>query len=238
MTIESQQEAVGTTRYRLISYSLCPYVQRAVIALEEKGADYEIEYIDLAHKPAWFLELSPLGKVPILQVGGEVIFESAVISEFIDETAGGPRLHPADPLQRAKHRAWVEFTSATLVDAYRLQMAADEGRAREHAATVRERLHRYEEQLGDGPYFSGPVFSLVDAAAAPLLQRLGYCDELGAGLGLFSGRPRVGRWRDALLARPSVQRSSIAELRQLFFDYLRSGGAQRTGPSWLGKLVS
>ncbi len=96
---------------KLISHKLCPYVQRAVIALNEKGVAFERVDIDLASKPDWFLKLSPLGKVPVLTVGsadGEVaLFESNVICEYIEETQGGARLHPQDPLQRAQHRAWM-----------------------------------------------------------------------------------------------------------------------------------
>src|SRR5215468_1925695 len=92
----------------LISHKLCPYVQRAVIALTEKGVPFERIDIDLAKKPEWFLKISPLGKVPVLVVAtesGEVaLFESNVICEYIEETQAGPSLHPAVPLVRAEHR--------------------------------------------------------------------------------------------------------------------------------------
>ena len=54
---------------KLISHKLCPYVQRAVIALTEKGIPFERVDIDLADKPDWFLKISPLGKMPVLLVG-------------------------------------------------------------------------------------------------------------------------------------------------------------------------
>src|SRR6201991_5093248 len=98
-----------------ISHKLCPYVQRAVIALTEKGVPFDRIDIDLANKPDWFLAISPLGKTPVLQVGDKAIFESAVILEYLEETQPNP-LHPADPLTRAEHRAWIEFGSAVLND--------------------------------------------------------------------------------------------------------------------------
>jgi glutathione S-transferase len=86
----------------LISHKLCPYVQRAVIALTEKGVPFERIDIDLANKPDWFLKISPLGKVPVLLVetaGGEVaLFESNVICEYIEDTQAGAKLHPRDAL--------------------------------------------------------------------------------------------------------------------------------------------
>ncbi len=60
---------------KLISHKLCPYVQRAVISLTEKGTAFERIDVDLANKPDWFLAISPLGRTPVLQVGDTAIFE-------------------------------------------------------------------------------------------------------------------------------------------------------------------
>ncbi len=84
--------------YKLVSFDVCPYVQRSVITLQEKGVPYEIEYIDLNNKPEWFMQLSPLGKVPILIVEDTVIFESSTINEYLDEIAPGRKLQPSEPL--------------------------------------------------------------------------------------------------------------------------------------------
>src|SRR6266576_319478 len=102
------REIAMAERLRLISHKLCPYVQRAVIALTEKSVAFERIDIDLANKPDWFVAISPLGKTPVLQVGNTAIFESAVILEYLEETQSKP-LHPADALVRAEHRAWIEF---------------------------------------------------------------------------------------------------------------------------------
>src|SRR6195952_1065845 len=110
---------------KLISHKLCPYVQRAVIALTEKGVAFERVDIDLANKPDWFLKISPLGKVPVLLVGDVPIFESAVILEYLEETQAPP-LHPADALGRAEHRGWIEFGSAVLNDIAGFYAARDE----------------------------------------------------------------------------------------------------------------
>jgi len=73
--------------------------------------DREAARRDLSDKPQWFVELSPLGKVPLLRVKRDVIFESAVILEYLEDTHA-PALHPADPMVRAQHRAWIEFGSS------------------------------------------------------------------------------------------------------------------------------
>ena len=114
---------------KLISHKLCPYVQRAVIALTEKGVPFERIDIDLANKPDWFLKISPLGKVPVLLVetedGEAALFESNVICEYIEDTQGGAKLHPQDPLERAQHRAWMEFGSTILSELWGLETTGD-----------------------------------------------------------------------------------------------------------------
>ena len=104
-----------TSRPTLVSHDLCPYVQRSVILLTEKAIPHERVTVDLSAKPDWFRTISPLGKVPLLLVGEAVLFESAVICEYLDETTPGS-LHPTDPLDKAQHRAWIEFGSSTLGD--------------------------------------------------------------------------------------------------------------------------
>ncbi len=101
------------TALTLASHKLCPYVQRVAIVLHEKNVAFERRWIDLAAKPEWFRAISPLGKTPVLVADGTPIFESAVICEYLDDTIA-PKLHPDDALERARHRAWVEFGSTVL----------------------------------------------------------------------------------------------------------------------------
>ena len=79
-----------------------------MILLRAKDVEFDVTYINLREKPDWFLEISPHGKVPVLKVGDEVLFESNAIAEYLDEVFE-PRLHPADPVKRAKNRAWTDF---------------------------------------------------------------------------------------------------------------------------------
>src|SRR3954468_19797122 len=143
-----------SVRPKLISHKLCPYVQRAVIALNEKGVAFERIDIDLADKPDWFLKISPLGKVPVLLVetaDGEVaLFESNVICEYIEDTQGGGFLHPQDPLQRAQHRAWMEFGSTILGELWGLETTGDPAIFETKRAAIAVKFARVEEALVSG----------------------------------------------------------------------------------------
>lgn len=205
----------------LVSHALCPYVQRAAIVLAEKGLPFERIDVDLAAKPGWFLQMSPLGRTPVLSVGGEVVFESAVICEYLDEVHP-PRLHPADPLQRARERAWMEFGSAVLGSIAALYNAKDEPALERARGVLRDRFEQIEVALADGPWFAGERFGLVDAAFGPVFR---YFEVIPPGA-LFDGLPRVQAWRTALALRPSVRDAVGADYGERLGSFLRQRGGR------------
>lgn len=210
-------------RFTLVSHALCPYVQRAVIVLMEKGVAFERVDVDLANKPAWFLACSPLGKTPVLLVDGEPVFESAVICEYLDETLA-PRLHPEAPLERARQRAWIEFGSALLNAIGGFYNASDEATLASQAALIRSRLEQVEAQLRDGPFFAGARFGLVDAVFGPVFRYFDVFDEL-EGFGFFDGLPKTLAWRKALASRPSVRDAVQPHYRSLLLGFLCQRGS-------------
>jgi glutathione S-transferase len=203
---------------KLISHKLCPYVQRAVIALTEKGVPFERIDIDLANKPDWFLKISPLGKTPVLVVGDHAIFESAVILEYLEETQSG-RLHPVDALARAEHRSWIEFGSAVLNDIAGLYSAPDEAAFNAKAVPLEARFARLEARTMAAPWFDGEDFSLVDAVFGPVFRYFDVFDTIG-DFGILAGKPKLARWRAALAARPSVKGAVSADYPARLHDFL------------------
>ena len=213
---------------RLISHKLCPYVQRAVIALTEKGVVFERVDVDLANKPDWFLKVSPLGRTPVLQIGDAAIFESAVILEYLEETEPKP-LHPADPLRRAEHRGWIEFGSAVLNDIAGLYSAPDETAFKAKAAQLEARFVRLEARIAASPWFDGEAFSLVDAVFGPVFRYFDVFDEIGE-FSILAGKPKLAHWRASLAVRPSVKSAVSTEYPALLRDFLRRRN------SWISQL--
>lgn len=190
-----------------------------MIALRAKSVDFETTYINLRDKPDWFLEISPHGKVPVLLVDDQPLFESNAIAEYLDETVE-PKLHPSDPLTRARHRAWTDFTpdfSSGLSGVYYAKTKAESDAAHDMA---RKRLDRIEHALdadaAEGPYFGGEQLCLVDAAYAPFFQRFMMADRL-LETGLLDDYPKAKAWAEALLASDVVD-GSVADVFPAEFE--------------------
>jgi len=208
----------------LISTKRCPFVQRSVITLKRKGIEHRMTFVDSDNPPQWFKDISPLGKVPVLRVdNATVIFESAVINEYIDDITPG-QLHPTDPLQRAINKSWIEFGGECCSLTFQVMVAPDEQSYTDVVAELSAKLARVEQVLGDGPYFNGADFALIDAAYAPIFIRLDVFREL-FGLEISADLPRIQAWQATLLAMPEVQQARVPELPQLFRQLISSRDA-------------
>ncbi|VAW71634.1 Glutathione S-transferase [hydrothermal vent metagenome] len=202
----------------LVSFKICPFVQRSAIALNEKGVDYTTRFIDLEQPAAWFTEISPLGKVPVLKTDSGAIFESMVIAEYLDEVYE-PRLHPEDPMEKARHRSWIEYASEVTMKQFSMFMAPGEKLFTTRKDELSELLNALNGQLSEvGPMFSGERFRLVDAAFAPVFMRL---ELLGKFFdhGLYDTDSRLGQWSQAMMEKDSVKNSVSKDFERAFLDY-------------------
>lgn len=207
----------------LISFKTCPFVQRTAITLGYKNVEHKITFIDLADPPEWFLELSPLGKVPVLKVDGDVLFESAVINEYVDEITGG-ELQPKEPLMRAKNRAWIEYASNMLGTGYMMKMAKDKEGYEKYRSRLRSQMQRIENQLGDGPWFNGDKFSLADTAFAPIFMHDAVADYRFSVID-FESLPKISAWSKRLLAMPAVKQSVVDDFEVHYLKAIETAGS-------------
>lgn len=214
---------MSTPKLELVSHLLCPYVQRAVITLLEKDIPHERTYIDLSNKPDWFRQISPLGKVPLLKADEEILFESAVICEYLNEITPGS-LHPADPLQKAKHRSWIEFGSSILNNIAGFYNAPDQESFEQKRNELASKFLWIELSLSDRGYFAGETFSLVDGVYGTIFRYFDVFDTI-KDFGVFDNTPKVREWRQLLQIRPSIQRAvteDYAEHLRIFLQQRNS----------------
>lgn len=213
----------SASQLELISFKTCPFVQRSIIALKEKGVDFTLTHINPAELPDWFKAISPLGKVPVLVVDGQPVFESAVILEYLDEVYL-PGLHPAHSLVKAQHRAWMEFASDLKVRFFQMTMAKDEAGFQESFNALQAGIKRLESVVAeDKPFFAGSQFALVDCVYAPLFMRLNLVKKR-CGVNIEMNK-RLQSWSKTLLERSSVKHSVVHDFEDLFLERLKQQGA-------------
>jgi glutathione S-transferase len=166
-----------------------------------------------------------MGKVPVLTVGEKgqetTLFESHVILEFLNETST-TNLHPADPVQKARHRAVMEFGSGMIGNSWMLMIAKDQDSFITHKGALLQNLNQLEtmhKAAGAGPYFAGEALHLLDISFAPLLQRLHILQNHFVP-DLWQHAPTVKAWWDALNALPAMARSAIPDLETQILDRL------------------
>ena len=220
-------------KYQLVSFKACPWVQRVAIVLREKKIDFEFLHILPDNRPEWFRTISPHNKVPVLRVNDQVsLFESSAINEYLDETHP-PRLHPADPVQRAINRAWIEYVP-TFADLNSAHAYADSEAEYDKAAALVpgpfEKLEKALESQGGGPFFNGTRYSLVDAAYAPFLQRHLFLERIRK-IGQIDKFPRVKAWAEAVVDRPSTHSFPPAEYEGMYRDMVKRRGR------WMSQFV-
>ena len=205
---------------KLTSFNVCPFVQRSVILLKEKGVDYDIDFIDVYDPPAWFLEISPTGKVPVLQVDGEVLFESNVIGEYLEEVYD-PKYHPTDPLTKAKNRAWMEYTSPLYGGTFNLLMATTKADADMHIEDMRNTQESLDEVMQNKPWFNGEDFSMIDIFAAPYFVRAQFFKK-HFKVDILEGFENLQGWSERVLSRKSVQDSIVDGFDEIMLKRMNS----------------
>ncbi len=197
----------------IVVYGFAPstYVRTARLALEEKGVDYELETVEFGS--AALLELHPFGKIPAFAHGDVRLYETSAIVRYVDETFDGPALQPSDAGARARMNQWIsafnDYYDPLLVRVLILErlvapirgQETDQARIDEALPEIEKRLGVLERELDDGrAYIVGEELTLADLFFAP---PIGYLRMTPESERLLANRPAIGRWFNAVSARPS-----------------------------------
>jgi glutathione S-transferase len=204
---------------KIISFKICPFVQRVTAALEAKQIPYEVEYINLNDKPQWFLEISPNGQVPILLTdSGTTIFESDAIIEYIDD-----EFCPLDPNlsneDKALERAWSYLGAKHYLTQCGTMSSKNKVTFEERTTNFIKAFEKVESKLTDETaLFKSDNISKVDIAWLPLLHRAAIIEE-HSGFDFLCGMPRVKAWQKALLATGIAEKSVASDFVERFSDF-------------------
>ena len=206
---------------KVISFKICPFVQRVTALLEAKKIPYEIEFIELSNMPQWFLDISPNAQVPLLVTKSRIaLFESDAIAEYLDEVQS-PIEHGVTAEQRAIDRAWSYQASKHYLVQCGAMSSADESTLAERAEKMSKAFAKVEKQLGDGPYFKGSAFSNVDVAWLPLLHRAAIIKQL-TGYDFVADYPKVKGWQSSVMKTGLAERSVSDDFEDVFARFYLS----------------
>jgi glutathione S-transferase len=177
------------------------------MVLHEKRVDFEVREVDLSNKSEEFLAASPTGKVPVVVVDDDSIYESNVVNQYLDEITGEPKLMPEGPKQRAYARIWMAFADtdffpAVFVASVGRERGFSEERISEAFEKLKTALGKLEERLKDRDYLADE-FSLADIAHAGNFVRLRELEERGEIE--LSRYPNVTAWIQRIESRESYK---------------------------------
>lgn len=214
---------------KMVSFKICPFVQRVTAALEAKQIPYEIEYISLKDKPQWFLDISPNGQVPVMITeSGTALFESDAIIEYIEDEYG-PIEQGVSNEQRALDRAWSYLGSKHYLAQCGTMSSKDKATFDERAEKLIKAFQKAENQLsGNSKFFKSDTFSNVDMAWLPLLHRAAIV-KAHSGYDFFCGLPKMQAWQRNIMASGLVEKTVSSDFETRFADFYLTNTYLATG---------
>lgn len=207
-------------KLELISFKLCPFAQRAIISLNQQNIDFEMTYINPMDPPDWFKEISPTGQVPLLKVDDTPIFESLVITEFINEIST-KSFHPADVVKAANNRSWIVYSSDMLGNMFNI-ITGDEEKFNSAKTELMEKFAKINTAKAQGKFFNGNEFNMIDAAFAPIFMRLAWINEFTNNTISLENLPEISAWSDAVLALDVVKNSVVKGLDDVYLSNIEN----------------
>ncbi|XP_019871900.1 pyrimidodiazepine synthase isoform X2 [Aethina tumida] len=214
-------------KLRLYSNRFCPYSQRVHLVLDAKKIPYDVVNINLSSKPDWYYDKSPYGKVPALELDtGDVLYESLIISDYLDERYHQHQLHSNDPLQKAKDRLLIEQFNKVVNTMYKVLLTV--GRTNmDDDVIIANGLDVFERELGDriGPYFGGKHPGMLDFMIWPWCERADLLKLFGNQNLLKKEKyPRLMEWKKQMSENPSVKKSMLDSATHIKFLHSQRAG--------------
>ncbi|XP_063987352.1 pyrimidodiazepine synthase-like [Diachasmimorpha longicaudata] len=223
LTKGSEAPPLQPGKLRLYSMRFCPYAQRVHLVLDQKKIPYDVVFINLGDKPDWYLEKNPLGKVPSIELPtGDILFESLLITDYLNEAHAQSNLYPDDPLLKAKDKLLIERFNSVISLMYKLYLEPSVDR--ELFEEALKGLEIFDRELGKRgtPFFGGNKPGMLDLMIWPWCERADLIRILrGEQYAIPRERfLRLLQWKSAMKDDPSVKISYLEP--EIHAKYMRS----------------
>ncbi|XP_038152508.1 glutathione S-transferase omega-1-like [Cyprinodon tularosa] len=215
---------VPQDRLRLYSMRFCPFAQRTRLVLHAKGIKFDTININLKDKPDWFLEKNPYGLVPVIETpAGEVVFESMITSEYLDEVYPEKKLLPATPFGKAKQRMMLEHFSKIIPHFFKITSARRKGddvsgleaELKEKFTDLNNRLVKEKTR-----FFGGDTITLIDYMMWPFFERL----EMFEVQHCLNHTHELKKWTEYMLEDQAVKATMHStDNHRVFFKSFQDG---------------
>ena len=204
---------------KLVTSKLSPFGHRVEMCLIEKKISYEKVDVNLADKPDWFIQDSPLGKAPIIYGNGRPLFESIAICEYLEDSFPDIPLHSKDTYTKAWHRGWMEFSNGLISSIFSVAFAQDQQALDEKLDETRKKIKNLEKYLTAEPFFSGGHFSLIDVCFATAFTPA-MVIRANFGVEIFEEDSRTDKYIQKLIERESFDKVVPDDYDNVFEDFL------------------
>ncbi|MDX1512229.1 MAG: glutathione S-transferase family protein [Gammaproteobacteria bacterium] len=195
------------------------YVRSILLALEEKGVEYEVKEVDILkgeHQTPEHVARHPFEKVPAFSHDGMDLFETSAVLQYVDGAFGGEKLQPDDVKSRARMHQVISIVDSYAYPAFitnifiprvvvpMLEGETDENQITEALPNAGKSVAALEKIIGSSACMAGDELSLADLHLVPVYD---YFSQTLEGQELLSGAPNLRRWWDAMSQRESVKKT-------------------------------
>uniref|UniRef100_A0A8C7XZZ6 Glutathione S-transferase omega n=1 Tax=Oryzias sinensis TaxID=183150 RepID=A0A8C7XZZ6_9TELE len=209
---------------RLYSMRFCPFAQRTRLVLHAKGIKFDTINVDLKNKPDWFLEKNPFGTVPVLETAaGEVIYESSITSEYLDEVYPEKKLLPSSAYAKAQQKMLLEHFAKLVPLFYRIPSAMKNGDdVSGMEAELKEKLGKLNDELVQKKtkFFGGDSITMIDYMMWPHFERT----EVYGVQNCLDHTPELKKWMGRMMEDPAVKATMFSkEAHEAFYKSFIDG---------------
>lgn len=202
---------------RLYSMRFCPFAHRTRLVLSAKGIKHETININLQSKPDWFFEKNPLGLIPTLETpAGEVIYESPITCEYLDEVYGENKLLTSSPFAKAQQKMMMENFSKIIPYFYKIPMGRKNGDdVSGLEAELKEKFVKLDQDLKNKKtkFFGGNSITMIDYMIWPWFERL----EMSGVKNLTDSTPELKKWIGCMSEDPAVKAATHSKEAHMAF---------------------